>query len=54
MITKTMPQFNLLVVGFPIKITIAFLVLIAIMASLMHNFTLQITEVFDKLFMFIG
>jgi flagellar biosynthetic protein FliR len=54
MIMKTMPQFNLLVVGFPIKITIAFLVLIAIMASLMHNFTLQITEVFDKLFMFIG
>jgi len=54
MIMKTMPQFNLLVVGFPIKITIAFSVLIAIIASLMHNFTLQITEAFDKLFTFIG
>ena len=54
MIMKTMPQFNLLVVGFPIKITIAFLVLIAIIASLMHNFTIQITEAFEKLFTFIG
>jgi flagellar biosynthetic protein FliR len=54
MIMKTMPQFNLLVVGFPIKITIAFSVLIAIIASLMHNFSLRIMEVFDKLFTFIG
>ena len=33
MLMKTMPQFNLLVIGFPIKIAISFVVLIAVLAS---------------------
>ena len=36
MLMKTMPQFNLLVVGYPIKITIGFAVLIAILAGMME------------------
>lgn len=39
MLMKTMPQFNLLVVGYPIKITIAFVVLIAILSGMMKIFT---------------
>lgn len=39
MLMKTMPQFNLLVVGYPIKITIAFCVLIAVLAGIMQIFT---------------
>ncbi|MBE3606139.1 flagellar type III secretion system protein FliR [Campylobacter sp. RM13119] len=35
MLMKTMPQFNLLVVGYPIKVTIGFVVLIAILAGVM-------------------
>lgn len=35
MLMKSMPQFNLLVIGFPIKIGVAFVVLIAILASTM-------------------
>ncbi|WP_456480489.1 flagellar biosynthetic protein FliR [Nautilia sp.] len=54
MIMKTMPQFNLLVVGFPIKITIAFIVLIAIIASLMQLFSAEMQNVFDLVFSFIG
>ena len=38
MLMKTMPQFNLLVVGYPIKITIGFAVLIAILAGMMELF----------------
>lgn len=33
MLMKTMPQFNLLVIGFPIKIAVSFVVLIATLAS---------------------
>ena len=35
---KTMPQFNLLVIGYPIKIALAFVVLIAILLIMMEYF----------------
>jgi len=35
MLMKTMPQFNLLVIGFPIKIMVSFVVIIATLASTM-------------------
>ena len=38
MLMKTMPQFNLLVVGFPIRIAVSFVVLIAVLASMMLIF----------------
>ena len=47
MIMKTMPQFNLLVVGFPIKIAIAFLVLMAIMGAMMRVFEKETIEIFN-------
>jgi len=50
MIMKTMPQFNLLVVGFPIKITIAFIVLVAIIGSLLQLFSNEMLQVFDAIF----
>ena len=50
MIMKTMPQFNLLVVGFPIKITIAFIVLMAIIGSIMHIFQKEMIYVFNVMF----
>ena len=53
MIMKTMPQFNLLVIGFPIKIGVAFLVLIAILSSMMQIFSREIEEVFKILLSFI-
>ena len=54
MIMKTMPQFNLLVVGFPIKIAIAFLVLMAILGAMMRVFEREIIEVFNVLSSIIG
>ncbi len=54
MIMKTMPQFNLLVVGFPIKITVSFMVLVAIIGSLMKVFSIQITDAFNAIASFIG
>jgi flagellar biosynthetic protein FliR len=53
MIMKTMPQFNLLVVGFPIKIFISFLVLMAIMGSMMVVFEREIKEAFRMVLHFI-
>ncbi len=38
MLMKTMPQFNLLVVGFPIKIALSFVVLVAVLSSSMYIF----------------
>lgn len=38
MLMKTMPQFNLLVVGYPIKICMAYVVLIAILGLIMEVF----------------
>ena len=54
MIMKTMPQFNLLVVGFPIKIFLSFLVLMAILSSMMSVFSREIKEVFNILAGIIG
>ncbi len=44
MLMKTMPQFNLLVVGFPIKIMVSFVVLIATLASMMFVFKKEFQE----------
>ena len=39
MLMKTMPQFNLLVVGFPIKITVAFIILILVLGAIVKLMT---------------
>ena len=52
MLMKTMPQFNLLVIGFPIKIMVAFVVLIATFASSMLILKIQMLEAFNALEMF--
>jgi flagellar biosynthetic protein FliR len=52
MLMKTMPQFNLLVIGFPIKITVAFVVLIATFASTMLILKTQMQDAFNALEMF--
>lgn len=49
MLMKTMPQFNLLVIGFPIKITISFFILTAILAAIVKLFTVLITKVLNDL-----
>lgn len=49
MLMKTMPQFNLLVVGFPIKITIAFVVIMAILAVIVKLFTNLMMQVLNDL-----
>jgi len=54
MIMKTMPQFNLLVVGFPIKIFLSFLVLMAIIGSMMSVFWREMEEAFRAVLSFIG
>jgi len=54
MIMKTMPQFNLLVVGFPIKILVSFLVLMAIIGSMMSVFSKEVEEAFRTLLSFLG
>ena len=53
MIMKTMPQFNLLVVGFPIKITISFIVLIIVFSAFMNKFSSKIIDVFKYVLYFI-
>jgi len=52
MLMKTMPQFNLLVIGFPIKIMVAFAVLIATFTSTMLILKIQMLEAFNALEMF--
>jgi len=52
MLMKTMPQFNLLVIGFPIKIMVAFVVLIAVLSASMLILKGQIQEAFNALEMF--
>jgi len=52
MLMKTMPQFNILVIGFPIKITISFAVLIATLATIMYLLKGAILEAFNALEMF--
>jgi flagellar biosynthetic protein FliR len=49
MLMKTMPQFNLLVIGFPIKIAFAFTVIIAILTSTMLVFKNYMQEAFNYL-----
>lgn len=49
MLMKTMPQFNLLVIGFPIKIMVAFVVIIATLATFMEIFSAQMMEAFNSL-----
>ena len=52
MLMKTMPQFNLLVIGFPIKIMFAFLVLIATLSATMLILKTQMQDAFNYLEMF--
>ena len=52
MLMKTMPQFNLLVIGFPIKIMVAFVVLIATLSATMLILKIQMQEAFNYLEMF--
>jgi len=52
MLMKTMPQFNLLVIGFPIKIMVAFVVLIATLSATMLILKTQMQEAFNVLEMF--
>ncbi len=49
MLMKTMPQFNLLVIGFPIKIGVAFAVLMAVLTSMMVVFQEQFVDAFNSL-----
>ncbi len=49
MLMKTMPQFNLLVIGFPIKIMVAFVVLIATFTSTMLIVKTQMIDAFNAL-----
>jgi flagellar biosynthesis protein FliR len=52
MLMKTMPQFNILVIGFPIKIMVSFAVLIATLATIMFILKGQMHEAFNTLEMF--
>lgn len=52
MLMKTMPQFNLLVIGFPIKIMVSFVVLIATLSATMLILKGQMQEAFNALEMF--
>ena len=48
MLMKTMPQFNLLVIGFPIKIMVAFVVIIATLGTFMGIFRAEMFEAFNS------
>ena len=52
MLMKTMPQFNLLVIGFPIKIIVSFVVLIATFSATMLILKVHMQEAFNYLEMF--
>ena len=52
MLMKTMPQFNLLVIGFPIKIMVAFVVIIATLTATLLIVKGQMQEAFNMLEMF--
>ncbi|MCK9454639.1 flagellar biosynthetic protein FliR [Sulfurimonas sp.] len=49
MLMKTMPQFNLLVIGFPIKIMVSFVVLIATLGASMLILKREMLEAFNFL-----
>lgn len=46
MLMKTMPQFNLLVVGFPIKITVSLIIVIVTLGSMMTIFQSELAKAF--------
>ncbi|MDD2790127.1 MAG: flagellar biosynthetic protein FliR [Sulfurimonas sp.] len=52
MLMKTMPQFNLLVIGFPIKIMLSFAVIIATLTATMLILKTQMQDAFNALGMF--
>ncbi|DAB30751.1 MAG TPA: flagellar biosynthetic protein FliR [Sulfurimonas sp. UBA12504] len=52
MLMKTMPQFNLLVIGFPIKIIVSFAVIIATLTATMLILKTQMQDAFNALGMF--
>ena len=49
MLMKTMPQFNLLVIGYPVKIAVSFVVLVATLASIMLLFKKEFIEAMNHL-----
>ncbi|MCD8478531.1 MAG: flagellar biosynthetic protein FliR [Sulfurospirillum sp.] len=49
MLMKTMPQFNLLVVGFPIRIAVSLVVIIVTLASVMLLFKREFQEALNQL-----
>jgi len=49
MLMKTMPQFNLLVIGYPIKIAVSLVVLIATLTSIMLIFKREFLEALNHL-----
>jgi len=49
MLMKTMPQFNLLVVGYPIKVSIGFSVLIAILAGIIKIITDMMVQILNDM-----
>ncbi len=49
MLMKTMPQFNLLVVGFPIKIFLSIMVMISVLAAMMALFKEDFLNAFEYL-----
>lgn len=49
MLMKTMPQFNLLVVGYPIKVSIGFSVLIAILAGIIKIITDMMVQILNDI-----
>jgi flagellar biosynthetic protein FliR len=53
MIMKSMPQFNLLVIGFPIKIALSFAVITAILGSMIFMFKKEVLQVIHILSTFI-
>ncbi|MDX1810122.1 MAG: flagellar biosynthetic protein FliR [Sulfurospirillaceae bacterium] len=53
MLMKTMPQFNLLVVGFPIKIMVSFIVLIAVLTPMMIIFKREFLDALQHLFLLL-
>ena len=54
MLMKTMPQFNLLVVGFPIKIGLSLLVWMAVLGSMMLIFKREFLDAIQVLMRWIG
>ncbi|MGP1561527.1 MAG: flagellar biosynthetic protein FliR [Helicobacteraceae bacterium] len=50
MIMKTMPSFNLLVIGFPVKIAIAFLVLVIVLSSMAVVFKQELSAILNVIY----